>query len=354
MKIIKNIWRSNCKYPQWPCFMPMMPFEETVVVMIRIHDKQIGSDGSAKYLLTMDDGLAVEAVYLYESKHKTFGVCLSTQVGCNMGCVFCATALQKAVRNLTADEIVDQARVIVEDNPVGVPFRYVTLAGMGEPLDNFENSLMALKHLRHHQGYTLKEVSLSTIGQAAKLKRLLDDPEVNFRLYLSLAASNDELRMKLIPAARSHRMLGGVQRIADLISRMDLYGRKLNDRGKARVSYMLLKGVNDSPSHLDELSRLLEGQMVVVQILYWNPVDRPPIRTAEMRIPLARPSESLGLEWAERLNTRGIPAYAMPSFGKEVLGGCGQLSTRSFGYQVLPASIADTHQAPTGQGGRRC
>lgn len=310
--------------------------------MVRVLKRQDASDGSAKYLVALDDGRMVEAVYLYESGQQSFGVCLSTQVGCSMGCVFCATARQKTARNLSASEIVEQALVIARDNPRVVPFRYVTLAGMGEPLDNFDNSVRALKDLLHQTEYSLAEVSLSTIGIASKLGKLVDDSDATFRIYLSLHAPNDELRAKLMPGTRSVRLCGAQQRVTELTHLMDLYGRKHDDRWKARVSYLLLKDVNDSATHLDELSKLLEGKMVSVQFLFWNPVERARVRLSEVTTPMARVGEDVGREWVDVLNSRGIAAYAMPSYGKDILGGCGQLSTR---VPVRPARLMPSQRA---------
>lgn len=310
--------------------------------MVHILKRKDARDGSAKYLVALDDGRMVEAVYLHESAHQSFGVCLSTQVGCSMGCVFCATARQKTARNLTASEIVQQALLIAEDNPRGVPFRYVTLAGMGEPLDNFENSVQALKLLLNQPEHSLVEVSLSTIGIASKLAKLVDDPDASFRLYLSLHAPNDELRGKLMPGTRSARLCGAPQRVTELTNLVDLYERKRGDRWKARVSYLLLQDVNDSATHLDELSKLLEGKMVSVQLLFWNPVEQARVRLKDRTIPMARVSQDVGQQWVDVLNGPGIAAYGMPSYGKEVVGGCGQLSTRvvSRPVRLMPSQRA--------------
>jgi 23S rRNA (adenine2503-C2)-methyltransferase len=316
--------------------------------MVRVLKRQEASDGSAKYLIALADGQTVEAVYLYEAKTQTFGICLSTQAGCNMGCVFCATALQKTTRNLTSAEIVEQARVIADDNPRGVPFRYVTLAGMGEPLDNFDNSVLALKRLLRQRDHSLTEASLSSIGIASRLVKLIEDPDANFRLYLSLHAPNDELRGKLMPGTRSVRLCGERQRVGELTRLMDLYGRKHEDRWKARISYLLLKNVNSSAKDLDDLSRLLEGKLVSVQLLFWNPIEQSRVRFGERAMPLARVSDEVGQVWEDTLNARGIAAYAMPSYGSEVLGGCGQLSTRDRGRR----GGLTTHQITAVSAGR--
>ena len=313
--------------------------------MIAILNRHDAADGSAKYLLQLDDGRLVEAVYLYEAQQRSFGICLSTQVGCGMGCVFCATARQGLQRNLSTSEIVEQARVIALDNPRRVPFRYVSLAGMGEPLDNFESSIAALKELRDQNGGSLTEVSLSTIGNAIHLARLVDDPEATFRIYLSLHSPTDQLRGRLIPGSRRGRLGEAPQRAANLVNLMDLYGRKLGDRWKARISYLLLKDINDSSTHLEELGSLLEGRMVSVQLLFWNAIERAKVRLDGVALPVARVGQDVGREWLNALAKKGIAAYAMPSYGGEVLGGCGQLSTKNKSLAIQPVTDQQSGRA---------
>lgn len=270
-------------------------------------------DGSKKYRIGLDDGRGVEAVFLREK--QAFGICLSTQVGCSMECKFCATALQRLERNLTAEEICDQATLVAKANQSDLPFEYVTLAGMGEPLINYKNSVTALDHLT--TTFQLREASLSTVGVRGGLRRLVKEKRA-FRLYLSLHATTDETRRKLIPTTRHT----SIDELVDLVSE---YGA-LNVPGKARVSYLLLKGINDSDADLDRLCTLLRDRPLVVQVLLWNEVTG----AAFMRV-----KDSDAIRWANYLQARGVDAYAMPSFGRSVGAGCGQLITLA-SYRPVP------------------
>jgi 23S rRNA (adenine2503-C2)-methyltransferase len=274
----------------------------------------ISEDGSRKYLIELPDGRFVESVFLLE--REFFGVCLSTQVGCNMGCVFCATARQRSERNLSSEEIVGQADLLYEDRNVDLPFDYVTLAGMGEPLANYSSSVRALDRLCEKYS-SISSVSISTIGLLPNLKKLLTEKK-GFRIYLSLHATTDEQRARLIPMAAHYQ-------ISDLISVLGEYGH-LNGAGRARVSYLLLKNHNDSDSDLERLIALLRGRPIIVQILLWNEVEG----TAFERVGIAEAER-----WMRALRENGIDAYVMPSFGQSVRGGCGQLITKA---QTTPQS----------------
>lgn len=275
--------------------------------MALVSAPMLSSDGSGKFLVQLSDGKLVEAVYLQEA--ASYGLCLSTQVGCNMGCGFCATAQQRSERNLEIAEIVGQADLMIASKKATTPFHYVTLAGMGEPLLNLKNSMSALELLREKHG--LREVSLSTIGFATGMRKLISERRT-FRIYLSLHATDDETRRRLIPGAKT-------QRIEELLALVGEYG-VLNGPGRARISYLLLKGVNDTEADLARFLKLVAGLPVTVQFLMWNQVDG----TSFDRV-----SDTIAQNWADQLIAHGTNAYVMPSFGRSVQAGCGQLSTNA-------------------------
>lgn len=275
--------------------------------MALVSTPMLSSEGSGKYLVQLSDGKLVEAVYLQEA--ASYGLCLSTQVGCNMGCGFCATAQQRSERNLEIAEIVGQADLMIASKQAATPFHYVTLAGMGEPLLNLKNSMAALELLREKHG--LKEVSLSTIGFATGLRKLISERRT-FRIYLSLHATDDETRRRLIPGAKT-------QRIEELLALVGKYGT-FNGAGRARISYLMLKGVNDTEADLARFLKLIAGLPVTVQFLMWNQIDDASFD---------RVSDTLAQTWADQLIANGTNAYVMPSYGRNVQAGCGQLSTNA-------------------------
>lgn len=263
------------------------------------------SDGSRKYIVELSDRRRVEAVYLPDS--RSYGICVSTQVGCNMGCRFCATAQQRVERNLTADEIASQAMLVSADVDDPLPLSFVTLAGMGEPLANYSNSIAALESIRTEMAAST--LSLSTIGFPERLQQLANEKR-GFRIYLSLHAPTDSLRARLIPMAAHYR-------VADLIDAMSLYG-EINGADHARISYLLLKDVNDGETYLKRLCSLLKGRPVMVQLLFWNEVKG---------VSFERVSDQVAEHWREVLISHGIKAYKMPSLGQSIGAACGQLST---------------------------
>jgi 23S rRNA (adenine2503-C2)-methyltransferase len=279
----------------------------SLVEMALVGRPVLSPDGSSKYLVQLSDGKLVEAVYLQEA--ASYGLCLSTQVGCNMGCGFCATARQRSERNLEVAEIVGQVDLMVASKKATTPFRYVTLAGMGEPLLNLNNSVEALELLREKHG--LKEVSLSTIGFATGLRKLISERRT-FRVYLSLHATDDETRRRLIPGAKT-------QRLEELVALVGEYGI-LNGAGRARISYLMLKGINDTEADLARFLKLVAGLPLTVQFLMWNQIDDASFD---------RVSDTIAQTWADQLIAGGTNAYVMPSFGRSVQAGCGQLSTNA-------------------------
>jgi 23S rRNA (adenine2503-C2)-methyltransferase len=264
-------------------------------------------DGSAKFVLETSGGHRIESVYLPDPRF--FGFCISTQVGCNMGCTFCATAAQRSRHNLTDNEMVEQVDTVLSATESDLPFDFVTLAGMGEPLANFRNSTRALERLRERHP-TLTVASLSTVGLTPAIRRLTQEGR-DFRLYLSLHAATDIKRRQLIPMADHYP-------IFDLVDAVSAYG-ELNGAEACRVSYLLLKGRNDTPDDLERLNALLSGRPVMLQILLWNNVPG---------MPFERVSDEVADQWAEALNAAGIHAYLMRSMGRSIDAACGQLVTR--------------------------
>ncbi len=274
--------------------------------MISKHDETVSVDGSRKYRLELADGAVVEAVYLQRGEGE-YGLCLSTQAGCNMGCIFCATASQRLLRNLTAEEIVDEANLVISSSDPKRSVRFITLAGMGEPLLNYNAAITALDRLSDL--YNPAVISISTIGFSKIIRRMATEQK-DIRLYLSLHATDDDARRALIPGI-------SLEPIADLLAACEAYaeGRSF---GSMQISYLLLPGVNDGDDNLNALIKLVKVRNIPVQILAWNEVPwltfkRVEIETAE--------------KWVHELIQSGTFAYFMPSQGQDIGAACGQLAS---------------------------
>ncbi|MFJ8313960.1 MULTISPECIES: radical SAM protein [unclassified Streptomyces] len=254
-----------------------------------------------------DPGPATEAVATPVQTSRGHVVCVSSQAGCNVACTFCATGLQPMRRNLTAEEIVAQVQQtrLLEDRDT--PTR-VIFAGMGEPLLNFDEVLRAMPMLEADPG--VAHISLSTMGVLPALDRLTDEaPAID--LFLSLHATTDEVRSRLIPLNKANpiaKILQAGERFART------HGRVVD------VSYLLFDGVNDSNADADRLIALLNPEYFRVQLLLWNDVPG---------LPFSRVEDDAVRDFRERLLVGGLPTYIMPSKARDIDGGCGQMLTEA-------------------------
>jgi 23S rRNA (adenine2503-C2)-methyltransferase len=276
---------------------------------MRLQDKQIDPvEKSAKYLWQIRDSKYVESVGF--RAEGGYGICVSTQFGCGMGCLFCATAAQGVQGNLSGEEIFIQAAATaaqLDQDIISGAWRFVTLAGMGEPLANMSNSIAGIRLLLD-AGVPL--VSLSTIGFLGQLHCLANE-RLDFRVYLSLHACTEDLRGQLIPAAKSASITALIDAMSRFAERRPL--------GHGQISYLLLRDVNSSDSQLEKLIALIRGRPLVVQLLMWNEIPgssyaRCPDATAE--------------NWRNSLEAAGISSYVMPSSARKIHGGCGQLAAK--------------------------
>ncbi len=286
--------------------------EEAGSSSLALERRREDADGTTKVLLTAHDGAQIEAVVMRYERRVT--VCLSTQVGCSLGCTFCSTGAMGFERDLTAAEIVDQVRIL---SPLlreeGREITNVVFMGMGEPLLNLDAVLAAISVLKdpHGLGFAQRALSVSTIGIPAGIRRLAqEEPQVN--LAISLHAPNDELRTRLIPANRRFP-LKEVLAAAD--EHFELTHRKLF------VEYVLLEGVNDTRRHAEALARLLRGRVLTVNLIPWNPGcgDYEPSQPG------------VAAAFRDALQARGVEATLRLGRGRSISAGCGQLATKSAG-----------------------
>jgi 23S rRNA (adenine2503-C2)-methyltransferase len=268
--------------------------------------RQTSSDGTQKFLLQLRDGRQVESVFIPDTPAMTF--CISTQVGCAMACAFCLTGKMGLIRNLTAAEIVGQVRVLAGAlDLLARPFNIV-LMGMGEPLHNYDETMRALRILADAQGFRLppRRVTLSTVGLLPALERLAQEP-VMPNLAISLHAPTDSGRAALVPINRKY----GVDQIIAACKRFPL-----KKRSRITFEYVLLAGVNDSPSDAHTLAKLVAGVRSKVNLIPLNPAAG---------IPFERPTDSAVNRFAQILADHGITVSVRKSRGRDIRAACGQL-----------------------------
>jgi len=271
-----------------------------------LETRQRSEDGTEKFLLRLSDDRRIEAVYIPDTPAET--LCISTQVGCAMGCLFCLTGRMGLIRNLTAGEIVGQVRVLA--HAIGLatgPFNIV-LMGMGEPLHNYDATMQALRMLADEQGLGVhpRRVTLSTVGLVPAIERLALEPLMP-NLAISLHATTDEQRAALVPVNRKH----------DLAALLDACRRfPQRRRGRITFEYVLLAGVNDTAEDAQRLARLLADIRAKVNVIPLN---------AAPGVPFERPSDEHVNAFARLLAERGLTVSVRRSRGRDIRAACGQL-----------------------------
>ena len=271
------------------------------------------TDGTRKYLFQTRDGHPIEMVMIPERGRRT--VCISTQVGCPMGCTFCATGLLGIKRNLKAREIAEQVFVAARDI---APERVsnVVVMGMGEPFLNYNQLLLALRVLNDKDGFGLaaRSIAVSTSGLVDKIRRFADEPE-QFHLAISLHTPFEEERKTLMPVASRHP-------IPELMSAARYYVEKTHR--KLFFEYTLLAGVNDQERHVEALAELLDHPLYHLNLLCFNWTD-----TGFTATPKGEAREFL--RYAREL---GLSATLRPSRGQDIDAACGQLAAKDLPPRV--------------------
>lgn len=271
---------------------------------------QTSADGTTKFLLGLQDGRRIEAVYIPDTPAQTF--CISTQVGCAMNCAFCLTGKMGLVRQLSAGEISAQVRVLAHATGLAdKPFNIV-LMGMGEPLHNYDATMKALRILADPQGLAVhpRRVTLSTVGILPALDRLASEPFMP-NLAISLHATTEDGRDTLVPINRKYRL----EALIEACKRFPL-----RRRSRITFEYVLLDGVNDTLDDARRLARLLEGIKAKVNLL---PLNEAP------GIPFKRPSDERVNAFARVLAARDVLVSVRKSRGRDIRAACGQLLVES-------------------------
>lgn len=293
-------------------FMPAavrqaLPGIETQLQALAIlREQHPGEDGSARLLVGLQDGQSVESVLLPRD-----GLCVSTQVGCAVGCVFCMTGREGLVRQVGSAEIVAQVALARSLRPV----RKVVFMGMGEPSHNLEQVLEAIDLLGTAGNIAHKNLVFSTVGDERVFERL-PQQQVRPALALSLHTTRADLRVELLPRAPRFDP-------QDLVEAGERYARATGY--PIQYQWTLIEGVNDGPDEIDGIERLLKGKYALMNMIPFNSVPG---------LPYQRPSWERAAEIARTLHRRGILTKLRQSAGQDVDGGCGQLRARDVVQRV--------------------
>ncbi|MEL7038843.1 MAG: 23S rRNA (adenine(2503)-C(2))-methyltransferase RlmN [Cyanobacteria bacterium J06592_8] len=267
-----------------------------------IHYRSVASDKTVKYLLKLADNQIIETVGIPTEKRLT--VCVSSQVGCPMACDFCATGKGGFVRNLETHEIIDQVLTVQED--FGRRVSHIVFMGMGEPLLNTKNVVKAIKSLNQDVGIGQRMMTVSTVGIPQQIRQFADY-QLQVTLAVSLHASNQSLRQKLIPSAE-HYSLNKL--LAECREYVKITGRRVS------FEYILLAGLNDLAEHATELATHLRGFQSHVNLIPYNPISE---------VDYQRPSLERVKQFMNILKERKIAVSVRYSRGLEADAACGQL-----------------------------
>lgn len=280
-------------------------------------ERQVSKDGTRKYLLQLDDESIVETVLMIQPYGHS--VCVSSQIGCNMGCAFCASGLIKKSRNVRADEMVRQLLHVQMDlDQEEQRVSHMVVMGIGEPFDNYDHVMDYIRILNHDLGLAIgsRHMTVSTCGIPEGIRKFAKEPfQVN--LAISLHAPNDELRSSIMPINRAYPLKA-------LMSAMNDYFQQSNR--KVTYEYILLKDVNDTVAHAKELAALIKGQHVYVNLIPYNKVDEQPF---EQVTPMQ------AQRFFETLRKAGVTATLRMEHGADIDAACGQLRSKKLkGCQI--------------------
>ncbi len=276
-----------------------------VISDIKINQKLVSKDGTVKYLLEYPDGNVVETVLMSFEKRPNLTACVSTQVGCAIGCAFCATGKRGFIRNLEAREIVEQIMTIQRDMNISVT--NLVYMGQGEPLLNYDETVKSINIFNTDFEIGMRRITVSTCGIVPKIYKLAD---INRQLILALSlhAPDDELRKKLIP-------IGEKYPLEEVIKAVKFYAEKTGRR--VTIEYILIDGVNDSPEQAEKVNKLLKGIKYNVNLIPYNPVG-----DSEFKKPSPERVNRF-LRVLEKINKKVTVRLER---GTDIAAACGQLS----------------------------
>ena len=282
--------------------------KEYTMCNFKILKKQEASDGTKKYLFDVLDGNAIESVLMEYHHGKT--ICVSSQIGCKMGCKFCASTGIKFIRSLTCGEIVEQILAVEQD--IGDKISNIVFMGIGEPFDNYDNVMKAIKIINNQKGLNIgaRHISISTSGLVPMIYKLADE-ELQCTLSISLHATNDAKRSSMMPINNRYN-------IEELMEACKYYINKTNKR--ISFEYALAKDNNDNLDDAKELVKLLKGMLCHVNLI--------PINKIENGDYVKSTNENI-IRFRDYLNQNGIVATIRRELGSDIDAACGQLRRKS-------------------------
>ena len=282
--------------------------KEYTMCNFNILKKQESSDGTKKYLFDVLDGNAIETVLMQYHHGKT--ICVSSQIGCKMGCKFCASTGIKFVRSLTSGEIVEQILAVEQD--IGDKISNVVFMGIGEPFDNYDNVMKAIKIINNQKGLNIgaRHISISTSGLVPMIYKFADE-ELQCTLSISLHATNDEKRSAMMPINNRYN-------INELMEACRYYINKTNKR--ISFEYALAKDNNDNLDDAKELVKLLKGMLCHVNLIPINKIENGAYTKSS--------NENI-IKFRDYLNEKGIVATIRRELGSDIDAACGQLRRKN-------------------------
>ena len=295
---------SFCEMTDLPQSMKQQLDAECVIERLSVERTQISRDGTVKYLLGLADGNCIETVLMRYEYGNT--VCVSTQVGCRMGCRFCASTQGGRVRNLTAGEIADE--IYTAASETGERVSHIVLMGIGEPLDNFDNVMDFLSVISSEQGVNIgmRNISLSTCGLVPMIEKLAER-RLGLTLSVSLHAPENKMRSSMMPVNDAYPL-------EQLIPACREYQKKTGRR--VSFEYSMVRGVNDSPQTAAKLAALIRGMGAHVNLIPINPVDGSPYSATDA---------ANVRRFQELLQDMGVNATVRRRLGTDISAACGQL-----------------------------
>ena len=278
--------------------------ENYTICNFKILKKQESSDGTKKYLFDVLDGNAIETVLM--EYHHGYSICVSSQVGCKMGCKFCASTGIPFIRNLTSGEIIEQIMAVERDT--GVRISNIVFMGIGEPLDNYDNVVKAIRNINNPKGLNIgaRHISISTSGLVPKIYKLAEE-NIQCTLSISLHATTDEQRSKMMPVNNSYN-------IEELLKACKDYIEKTHRR--ISFEYALAKENNDNLEDAKRLVKLLKGILCHVNLIPINKIENGEFTKSS--------NENI-MKFRDYLNEHGIVATIRRELGSDIDAACGQL-----------------------------
>lgn len=283
------------------------------IVKPKIFLKQHSQDGTIKLLLELEDGNKIETVLMRYNYGNV--ACVTSEVGCNMGCAFCASGLLKKKRELKVSELVGQILVLddlLKEEGNNERITHVVVMGTGEPFDNYDNVMGFIRILNHPHGFAIgaRHITVSTCGLVPMIEKYANEG-IQINLAISLHAPNDEIRNKIMPISRKYH-------IDELMKAVKYYEQTAGRR--VTFEYILLKGINDSTDNARELAKLIKGTLAYVNLIPYNPVN-------EMKY--QRSDEKSVHNFMDTLMKLGVNVTVRKEFGTDIDAACGQLRAKN-------------------------